>query len=249
MFYMAEIEVERACLTCHHDQGYEVGDTRGGISVEVLLEESPQLLEPIMTHAALFLSGGILLGFAATRTRQTFDVLSNKATIDDLTKLPNRRSLLHHFGIEFSSARRHGHPLSVLIIDIDDFKRYNDHFGHRAGDQCLQQVATVLDQSLRRPSDLVGRYGGEEFLVVLSHQAAEEAMQIAESLCAAVESQAIQASAGAKSPVVKISIGVADNQPHDADPKALFDRADSAMYQAKKSGKNQAAAASPDAVH
>ncbi|MEE4297489.1 MAG: diguanylate cyclase [Wenzhouxiangella sp.] len=249
LFYMSEFEVEPACLTCHADQGYAVGDTRGGISVKVPLQDSPQINKPIMTHVALFLSGGILLGFAATRTRQTFDVLSNKATIDDLTKLPNRRSLLHHFGIEFSSARRHGHPLSVLVIDIDDFKRYNDHFGHRAGDQCLQQVASVLDQSLRRPSDLVGRYGGEEFLVVLSHQAADEAMQIAENLRTAVESQAIQAPAGVKSPVVTISIGVADLQPHDADPKALFDRADTAMYQAKTSGKNQVAADSPDTLH
>jgi diguanylate cyclase (GGDEF)-like protein len=104
----------------------------------------------------------------------------------------------------------------------------------------------VLDQALRRPSDLVGRYGGEEFLVVLSHQGVAEALKVAENLRAAVESQAIQAPAGARSKIVTISIGVAALQPHDADPKALFDRADEAMYGAKRSGKNQVAAHLPE---
>ncbi|HMA98354.1 MAG TPA: GGDEF domain-containing protein, partial [Wenzhouxiangella sp.] len=138
--------------------------------------------------------------------------------------------------------QRHGHALSLMVIDIDDFKRYNDHFGHRLGDECLKTVAAALDRTLRRPGDFVGRYGGEEFVATLSHVNLADGLRVGEMLRAAVESIGIEAPPGVSGPVVTISIGVAELKDDDVDPKALFDRADASMYQAKHSGKNQVAA-------
>ncbi len=167
--------------------------------------------------------------------------LSTKARFDDLTRLPNRHALLLHLRQEFKRARRYGYPLSLLVLDIDDFKRFSDELGHRAGDDCLRRVASAIQSSLRRPGDFAGRFGGEELAVVLSHAGPEEALSTAEILRAAVENLEIPAPSGTARPVLTVSVGVASLEPDDEDPEALFDRADAAMYSAKGGGKHRVA--------
>jgi diguanylate cyclase (GGDEF)-like protein len=197
------------------------------------------VFKPVLTHLALFVGGGALLGWGARRTQRRYIRLSSAAATDALTRLPNRGALLRHLGLEFARARRHGHSLSLLMIDIDDFKRFNDHYGHRAGDDCLKRIAATLGDGLRRPGDYVGRFGGEEFLAVLSHADADEAARTGERLRAAVESMQLPAAPGAPRDAVTVSVGVATQRATDAIPENLFDRADAAMYRAKRAGKNR----------
>jgi len=239
MFFMDKFKVEPACLSCHADQGYAVGDVRGGISVEVPLSDRPRLLKPILTHAVLFLGGGIVLGLGVGRARTAIDVLSMNATFDELTGLHNRRSLMARLEAEFRAARRYNYPLSLLMVDIDKFKNYNDHFGHQLGDECLRQVAGILAENLRRPADLVGRYGGEEFVVVLPHTEISDALRVAEKLRVAVESTQIAAPPDNSTPFVTISVGAAAQTTGDKNLQGLFERADKGMYLAKRGGRNQ----------
>src|SRR5678809_1408269 len=107
------------------------------------------------------------------------DRLSVMSQTDALTGLANRRAFDQRLAEEVSRAARHGVPVSLLIVDIDHFKAYNDHYGHPAGDACLRRVASVLRECAGRPSDLVARVGGEEFAVLLPHQGSADAMRVA----------------------------------------------------------------------
>jgi diguanylate cyclase (GGDEF)-like protein len=238
LFYMSKFRVREPCLQCHADKGYQLGDVRGGISVRVPLKDVPNIAEPVLTHIVLLLAGGALLGFGAQRTRRDFLSLADQASTDTLSRLPNRGALQRHLQREFRRARRHGYPMSLLVIDIDEFKHFNDYFGHRAGDECLKRIAAALEAALRRPGDYIGRYGGEEFLVVLGHVDPAEARLTGERLRAAVEALAQPAAPAAGRAVVTVSVGVAALKETDGTPETLFDRADAAMYRAKRSGKN-----------
>ncbi|MBA5637619.1 diguanylate cyclase [Duganella sp. LX20W] len=168
------------------------------------------------------------------------DALQAMAFADGLTGVANRRLFDDTLGAEFRRCGRSGEPLAMLMIDVDVFKRYNDHYGHQAGDECLKRVALALKQHLKRPYDLVARYGGEEFACLLPDTDEAGALAIAEELRLAIAALAI---AHADSPVaghVTISVGVAALRPEpDGDSAALLRLADQALYRAKHEGRDR----------
>lgn len=163
---------------------------------------------------------------------------------DHLTGLPNRRCVDEAFEAELRRSQRTGEPLSVLMIDVDFFKKYNDCAGHIAGDVCLQRIARQLLEHVRRDEDVVGRYGGEEFIVILPGSGIEGASRLAGTLIEAVHGLAIE-HAGSPFGRVTLSIGVAILDEPSGDWSArmeqgrqLLARADLALYAAKDSGRN-----------
>ena len=174
----------------------------------------------------------------AIENARLFGEVQRLAALDGLTGLNNRRHFSDIAHIEFSRARRYGHPLSAMMLDIDHFKAFNDNFGHAIGDQVLQEVANCCKQSLRQ-TDILGRYGGEEFVVLLSETDRHVALTVAERLRKKVSQMAILTEKGDLS--VTISIGVAENNEYTPDLETLIARADQAMYIAKHKGRNQVA--------
>ncbi len=171
------------------------------------------------------------------------DELEQLAITDQLTGLYNRRYFYTMFQSEINRAQRFRRPLSVLLLDIDHFKCYNDCNGHLAGDDCLRRVSSALTRSLRRSTDFVARFGGEEFVVMLPEADACCAMQTAEYLRAAVEGLNILYSEEDPRPVT-VSIGVACCAPDQCQTdQQLLDLADAAMYSAKSGGRNRVATA------
>lgn len=169
--------------------------------------------------------------------------LEEAARIDPVTRLWNRRALEELLPREIARSRRDGTPLSVLMVDIDYFKKYNDHYGHLAGDIALRSVAQAMEEALHRPGDLIARYGGEEFLVVLPTTDATAALQVADHLRSAVAARAI-ADATSHLGRVTISIGVAslNDVAPDADVETvrttLVHGADQALYAVKSEGRD-----------
>ena len=158
---------------------------------------------------------------------------------DVLTGLYNRRKFNSYYETEWSAAKREKRPLSVLMIDIDLFKIYNDRYGHLAGDEALHHVAVTIAQSVSRPRDFVARYGGEEFVCLLPETSQEAAVQLAEKMRQHVEALHYIHEYSDTSNVITISIGVASVVPGENQAKEeLIDRADKALYLAKKDGRN-----------
>jgi diguanylate cyclase (GGDEF)-like protein/PAS domain S-box-containing protein len=170
--------------------------------------------------------------------------LRSLAATDALTGLANRRSFDIALERECRRAARAGQPLSLLFIDIDRFKDYNDSYGHQAGDQCLRSVAQAILQTFRRPGDLSARYGGEEFAIILPETDEDGAKMVAETLRSAVYGLAVRHQKNSAG-VVTISLGVAcTSEAHDADGALLVRAADRALYAAKNRGRNKVVCAS-----
>lgn len=164
------------------------------------------------------------------------ELLANE---DPLTLLPNRRVFDESLNAAWSACARAGQPLSVALLDIDLFKAYNDHYGHPAGDACLQQVANILKRVVRRRTDLVARYGGEEFLLLMPQTDAAGAELFAERVRAAIEAAALPHAASTVANHITVSIGVVTAQPDAVSlPERLFFTADAALYEAKAEGRN-----------
>ncbi len=177
----------------------------------------------------------------ATKTalETTNATLASFAYVDGLTGLFNRRYYEQALQRELQRARRLGSPLALLMLDVDYFKKYNDHYGHPAGDACLAQVGEAIQRGLRRPGDLAARYGGEEFVVLLPSTDCQGANAVAEAIRAGVEEQAL-VHAQAPSGIVTISVGVCVLVPGDGEDAAeLVNRADAALYRAKQAGRNR----------
>lgn len=167
------------------------------------------------------------------------DFLRSLVFVDGLTGVANRRRFDEALLSEWRQCRRAGTPLALLMIDIDHFKRYNDHYGHPTGDACLQQVAAVLKAAMQRACDLVARYGGEEFVCLLPGCDQAPALAKAQALQAALAAQGIAHEASPTAAWVTLSIGVAVAQPQaGGSPAALVAAADAALYSAKHRGRN-----------
>ncbi|WP_413166381.1 diguanylate cyclase domain-containing protein [Capilliphycus salinus ALCB114379] len=167
-------------------------------------------------------------------------ILFGLATLDGLTQIPNRRSFDETLNQEWLRLCREKKSLFLILCDVDYFKKYNDTFGHIAGDECLKKVAQTLDEVIRRPADLVARYGGEEFAIILPNTSSEGAIHVAQRIQEAVEALAIPHSASLVSSYVTLSMGIAGGIPHcDLSPVCLIEIADQALYQAKIEGRNR----------
>jgi diguanylate cyclase (GGDEF)-like protein len=177
------------------------------------------------------------------------NLLEHQVRKDSLTGLSNRRALDEELDRAWRHAIRESQPLAVLVIDIDHFKGYNDHYGHLQGDVCLRQVAQVLEQHVQRGHDHVFRFGGEEFVVLLPHTTLSQAQQMAAHLCRTIQMQSIVNEAAPESQVITISVGVASMTPTKSDSLRacpLMEMADTALYQAKSAGRNQVCVQRPD---
>ena len=163
----------------------------------------------------------------------------DKAKLDYLTQLPNRAALVENLVFSTQQATKQQQPLSLLVIDIDHFKNFNDTYGHLAGDQVIQQVAQILAQQCRS-TDLAARYGGEEFVVVLPNTPLQGAEMLANRLCEIVRAHVVRLKTG-ENLHVTISVGVYSGIPTLQNHwENLIDYADTAMYTAKQRGRNQA---------
>lgn len=192
-----------------------------------------------LTFGAVFVMISWLLAFALRDKLRAQAALVRLAATDPLTGLSNRRVLDSRLDEEWRRARRSGQALSVLFIDVDHFKQFNDTYGHASGDEALIAVAECISAAVRRPVDLVARYGGEEFAVVLPETTAEGALNVAEKIRRKVQSQHVVHSRGETS-AVTVSVGCATCVPAEgASALDLLAVADQQLYAAKTAGRNR----------
>ena len=168
------------------------------------------------------------------------DLLRQLSFLDGLTGIPNRRRFDEVLALEWRRCGRSRLPLSVIMLDVDHFKLFNDRYGHQAGDDCLRTVSRVLAEHVLRPGDLVARFGGEEFVCLLPETDPEGAARVAERLRARLEAEAIPHAASPVADHVTISLGYASTfPPADEPPDRILEQADRALYAAKREGRNR----------
>ena len=235
---------------------YTFGSVPGTPLVVDVAMAVDDVLEPWVRRAmliipitlALFASvmAQIVLYRRETRLREAVESrLEKEAQTDGLTGIANRRTFDEALAREWASAGRDGQPLSLLFLDADRFKLYNDRYGHQEGDQLLKMLALTLRGKARRPRDLAARYGGEEFVALLPDTARERAIEIAEHIRQAVVGLRAQHEDN-EGGIVTVSIGVATLVPRAGkDAAALVEAADAAVYRAKETGRNRVVAADP----
>jgi len=176
------------------------------------------------------------LAAANEALREKNKQLEELSITDSLTGLYNRTHLMDTLAGEVARSRRHNRPFTLLIMDIDHFKRYNDTYGHLAGDEALRRTGFLLKESVRS-SDYAARYGGEEFILILPETGAEDGVEMAER----IRNQIAEKEMGSDgSPLkVTVSVGVASFPRDGDDPHSLMKRADAALYEAKRRGRNR----------
>ncbi|VAW75793.1 Two-component transcriptional response regulator, LuxR family [hydrothermal vent metagenome] len=173
--------------------------------------------------------------------------LQRLSSLDGLTGVANRRQFDETLEQEWQRAHRASMPLSLIFADIDHFKRYNDHYGHQAGDDTLIKVARALKKTVHRPADLVSRYGGEEFVMVLPDTTHEGAIAVANKVLLGVRSLNIPHVDAGDQDRVTLSMGVATLIPDEKEkPEILIETADKALYRAKEAGRNRVEASTPE---
>ncbi len=194
------------------------------------------LLSNVTVFIALLFESMRLFG-RVSRVNQHLEHLS---LTDPLTQLANRRAFEANFAVEWRRAEREMLPVSLLMIDVDQFKGFNDCFGHTAGDECLRLVAQTLSGVARRPVDMAARLGGEEFVLLLPNTEPAGAAWLGERVRAAIEALQIS-NPGSPRGVVTVSVGVATDYPRNpgGGPASLIERADAGLYQAKRAGRNR----------
>lgn len=249
MRVMRAFMVDEVCLKCHAHQGYKIGDIRGGISATIPLKllfdaEAQDIRNLSISHGIIWLLGLTGIGAYNLVRRREIERISRQqelehlASTDALTGLANRRTFMLRAEQELARAKRYGSELSLLMVDIDFFKKVNDTYGHQAGDIVLKKLAGVFLLVLR-DIDFAARFGGEEFVVLLPETNAENALKTAERLRASVNDIQVPLQQGE---MVKftISLGVASYSAsgNDSVEKLIF-AADKALYAAKKSGRNK----------
>ena len=174
------------------------------------------------------------------RLKRKSEKLEKLALLDALTDIPNRRSLDDTVEREFKRAKRNKKMISLLMIDVDHFKTFNDHYGHGAGDMCLRKIAQTLESCIKRPGDMVGRYGGEEFMVILPDCVQCGAVAIAENMRQNIEKLNIPHEHSSVTDHVTVSIGVESKLcESEITYKEIMEKADQMLYLAKQQGRNR----------
>jgi diguanylate cyclase (GGDEF)-like protein len=240
-FYIAALKTEKACLSCHYNQGYKEGDIRGGISVTLPFNMPKSLSSLLLGHVGIGLVGLFGIINAGGRLSKAYEIIELQAMIDYLTELPNRRFFTETIVREFGRCQRNQEPLSIIMCDIDNFKSYNDTYGHSDGDMCIKKVAQAIKFALKRPGDFCARYGGEEFIVILPDTGPDGAMHTAERIRLNVEEEGITHKNSLPARIVTMSLGVATSEgiTTSVSYEELIKHADMALYKAKHQGRNQ----------
>ena len=249
MRVMRAFVVDEVCLKCHAHQDYKIGDIRGGISATIPLKplfdiEARDIRDLSISHGIIWLLGMAGIGaYNLVRKREIERIarqqeLEHLASTDALTGLANRHTLVIRAEQELARAKRYGSELSLLMVDIDFFKKVNDTYGHQAGDIVLKKLADIFPLVLR-DTDFAARFGGEEFVILLPETNAENALKAAERLRAWVNDTPVPLQQGE---MVKftISVGVASYSTSvNNSIEKLISGADKALYAAKETGRNK----------
>ena len=249
--YMAPLLVEAKCLACHEHQGYKVGEIRGGISVSFdisKIREEMKVNRLLIVAASLltaFILIAIILVMVSRQKKKlvsAYQTIAEMAVTDDLTRMYNRRHFHSGLDREISRSKRYAHPVSLLMLDIDFFKRVNDTYGHQKGDEVLIGVADTVRSAIRE-NDIAARYGGEEIAIILPETAIAGAVKCAEKIRKRIEGKKYKADTG-DSFNITVSIGVSSIPLKGAgkmkkDAKTILKMADDALYMAKASGRNK----------
>lgn len=242
--YMVPLLVEQPCLACHAKQGYTAGQIRGGISVSFGIDDVNRAIRQngiTITCLAVTILGLLLfvmwLFFHKMQKRldESQALLRRLATIDMLTDIANRATVMARFGEGLAKYRRQSTKLGCLMIDVDHFKAVNDRFGHQKGDEVLKGLASLISSTLR-PYDTFGRYGGEEFLLVLEEVDEKRLTEVAERTRNLVEEQLRTLSKLVEPVTISIGGTLATQEDHSAED--IIRRADQALYMAKNKGRN-----------
>jgi len=250
---LAAVEAESGYTRSGH--GFVLRITKRGVATGVIeLDEVafPENLDQYLNQALGIVNISVLpienarkyqkLAAIEDKLRKANQQLVQLATTDALTGIANRRTYDECIEREWRRMLREQLPLSLVICDIDFFKRFNDHYGHDEGDDCLRKVARAIDSQAMRPGDVAARYGGEEFVMIMPATPAEGALHIAERIRQSVAELNIPHACSDAAPYVTVSIGVSQVAPQDAQDmsiSALFHAADVALYQAKRQGRNR----------
>lgn len=214
--------------------------SRGYWVWDALKQANQRLEQKVQERTQELIEKNVALEQARLETEAANRALERLARTDELTQVANRRFFNEYLYREWQRLASAQHPLSLILIDIDFFKLYNDTYGHPAGDECLAQVAAALRSTVHRSTDLVARYGGEEFAVVLPNTPSAGAFQIASTVQSAIHSLKILHQASPVSEYVTLSIGIAGLVPlPQASPAQLINAADQALYQAKIAGRDR----------
>ena len=238
--YMAPLITEKSCLSCHQKQGYKEGDIRGGISVSLPFSLEIPIVSMTLSHVVIWAIGLVGMNFLGLKLDRSYNVIRHQAVMDALTGIPNRRSFSERILAEFIISRKSDAELSLIMCDIDNFKKYNDRYGHVEGDECLRKVAQCIRDSLKRPIDFCARYGGEEFVVILPNSSLGGAMTVAERIRENIENMKIAHCDSTTGGIVTMSLGLATSKTVNTDSdEQLIRCADQALYLAKRHGRNK----------
>lgn len=214
-------------------------DADNGLRMQQAVHVMPLQSAGLARHCLVQVSDVSMAVARERKLREQALELESQTLVDGLTGIANRRRFDIHLDDEFRRAKRNGSPLSLIMIDVDSFKDYNDNYGHQRGDSCLARIAAALNGLLNRSRDLVARYGGEEFTVILPDTGEDGALQVAEAMRAEVETLQLPHAYAAVGHFVTISLGVSTLVPDQhATTGGLIHAADRALYQAKRSGRN-----------
>jgi len=240
VIFVTAISNEQKCIF----KGYEVGavDYLFKPIEPVILQSKVRVFIELYNQKKLVEEQSKLLQLRIkelSELRADNDRLENLSFCDGLTGISNRRQFDQYLEISFKNSLRSGKPLSLIMADIDYFKTYNDNYGHLKGDECLIKVAKTMVSSVKRPLDLVARFGGEEFAVILSETDINGAIIVAENLRKNIEALALKHEYSSVVPYITISLGVTTIMPsHLYSIEEFINRADKALYKAKSSGRN-----------
>ena len=203
--------------------------------------------EKMFTFAFILFNIAVISGVAAWSTRKLVlkqyelsEQLHYLSLIDQLTQIPNRRLFEEKFGFEWKRSYREKQPLTLMLLDIDFFKEYNDMYGHKLGDQCLKKIVESVSTIFKRSTDFFGRYSGDEFIIFLPNTDAEGAQLVAKKIKHAIEELAIEHKDSSVAKHITLSIGIASSIPfHEDNHSILREHSDLALYAAKHKGRNQ----------
>jgi diguanylate cyclase (GGDEF)-like protein len=239
--YMAPLYIEQDCLQCHKHQNYAIGEVRGGISISLDIEELESKIRYNTITIVVFgiISILLLLGliyFLMSRLIKKLDearqTIEKIAITDPLTEVFNRRHIMSRLEEEFEKFKRLKKNVSCIMADIDNFKGINDSYGHLVGDQVLKAISHRIRNTVRA-YDILGRYGGEEFLIIMPDTSMEDARELAERIRTRVKEAPVN------NATITLSLGVVCIQEDDRSLDDIIRRADQNLYKAKKSGKDR----------
>ena len=195
----------------------------------------------IVIAVSLILKSGHLKHFLERqRIAAQKEILMRISNTDALTKISNRRAFDEYIDKAWEESRKKGQHVSIMMMDVDRFKLYNDHFGHIVGDQCLISIAEAISSKFQRRGDMFARFGGEEFVAIIINEPGDDVLKFAESIRASVEALRISNPLSKQNPYITLSVGLASRIPTESDkPYSLIELADAALYTAKQTGRNR----------